>query len=241
MRWELTGAGLALQLLWGCAQNTPTVLPPVPPAASSTQQEVGNVPIAPSSPASAAISKPDKASSQASPPSDLQQPAIARPESVSPPEPAAPAQPSPPPAERGEPEQENPPAVAVAKPVPMDPIPSESPQAGPSAEAYVALAQFTTQIEDREPIDAISFLDDRSSEIIFFTDLRGFRGHTLSHRWEYRGEVMAEVPISVDHDRWRAWSSKQLLPVWTGDWTVSVINSEGEVIASETFNYSERP
>jgi len=111
----------------------------------------------------------------------------------------------------------------------------------PPEDAYIALAQFTTQIEDREPVDAISFLDDRSSEIIFFTDLRGFGGHTLAHRWEYRGEVMGEISIPVEKDRWRAWSSKQLLPAWTGDWTVSVVNSDGEVIATETFNYSKRP
>lgn len=108
-------------------------------------------------------------------------------------------------------------------------------------DAYVALAQFTTEIEDREPVDAISFLDNQSREIIFFTDFRGFGGQTLTHRWEYRGKVMGEVTFDVESDRWRAWSRKQLLPVWLGDWTVSVVKPDGEVIAAETFSYSREP
>ncbi|MFP6641850.1 MAG: DUF2914 domain-containing protein [Myxococcota bacterium] len=110
-----------------------------------------------------------------------------------------------------------------------------------AANARVALAQFTTEIDDREPVDAISFLDNRSREIIFFTDIRGFGGHSLIHRWEYRGQVMGEVSFDIEQDRWRVWSRKQLLPVWLGDWTVSVVKSNGEVIAAETFNYSEQP
>jgi hypothetical protein len=102
----------------------------------------------------------------------------------------------------------------------------------------VTLAQFTTEIEDQEPVDSISFLDTRQSEIIFFTDVQGFAGETLVHRWEYQGQVMAEVPFEVPEDRWRGWSSKQLLPDWVGDWTVSVVKSDGEVIAAESFSYS---
>ena len=105
-------------------------------------------------------------------------------------------------------------------------------------DAYVTLAQFTTEIEDQEPVDSISFLDTQQSEIIFFTDVQGFAGETLVHRWEYQGQVMSEVPFDVQEDHWRGWSSKQLLPDWVGDWTVSVVKSNGEVIAAESFSYS---
>jgi hypothetical protein len=106
-------------------------------------------------------------------------------------------------------------------------------------DAYVTLAQFTTEIEDQEPVDSISFLDTQKSEIIFFTDVQGFAGETLVHRWEYQGQVMSEVPFDVQEDHWRGWSSKQLLPDWLGDWTVSVVKSDGEVIAAESFSYSQ--
>ena len=40
---------------------------------------------------------------------------------------------------------------------------------------------------------------------------------------------------------WRVWSNKQLLPAWLGEWTVSVLSAEDEVLATESFTYQEAP
>lgn len=103
----------------------------------------------------------------------------------------------------------------------------------------VALARFTTAVEDREPVDAVSFLPNVEREVLFYTDLRGLEGRTVLHRWEYRGEVVAEVRFDVHSPRWRVWSSKALQPEWVGDWTASVIGPDGEVLAVETFTYQK--
>ena len=108
-----------------------------------------------------------------------------------------------------------------------------------SVEPGVALVQFTTAVEDREPVDAIAFLENEARSIIFYSDIRGYSGATLLHRWEYQGQVMAEVPFVIGGDRWRVWSSKELLPAWIGDWTVSVVKADGEVIAAESFSYNQ--
>ncbi len=101
-----------------------------------------------------------------------------------------------------------------------------------------ALAQFTTAVEDREPIDQVTFVSNDVRKIFFFSDLRGLQGHSVTHRWLHDGEVMAEVQFDVRGPRWRVWSSKELLPDWLGDWTVEIVTDEGEVIAAETFTYS---
>jgi len=114
------------------------------------------------------------------------------------------------------------------------------------------LAQFTTGIEDREPIDQITFVGNSVKKIFFFSDLRGLTGQTVQHRWIYDGKVVARVNFEVRGPRWRVWSSKELLPDWIGDWTVEIVAAEkgesgdgqdageadGEVIAAETFTYS---
>jgi len=105
-------------------------------------------------------------------------------------------------------------------------------------ETSSVVAQFTTGIEDREPIDQVSFVENTVDKVYFFTDLRGFAGQTVTHRWIHAGETMAEVPFEVSGPRWRVWSSKGLLPDWIGDWTVEVLNSAGEVVAAETFTYT---
>jgi hypothetical protein len=112
---------------------------------------------------------------------------------------------------------------------------------GRVATPNVALARFTTAIEDLEPVDAVTFLTNDSSKIHFFTDLRGLEGSTITHRWEHGGEVMAEVPFEVQGSRWRVWSSKSLQPQWLGSWTVSVVKADGEVLATESFTYQAQP
>jgi len=52
---------------------------------------------------------------------------------------------------------------------------------------------------------------------------------------------MAEVPFDVRGRRWRVWSSKKLQPDWIGNWTVSVVKQDGEVLAAESFTYQEQP
>jgi len=107
----------------------------------------------------------------------------------------------------------------------------------PDREPRVELVQFTTSVENREPVDAVTFLRNDVREILFYTDLRDLSGATVIHRWEYEGEVVAEVPFAVGGNRWRVWSSKSLDPDSIGDWTVSVVAPDGEVLAVETLSY----
>ena len=102
------------------------------------------------------------------------------------------------------------------------------------------LAQFTSAVENREPVDQITFVANDVRKIIFFTDLRGLGNQTVTHRWIYNGETTAEVPFQVRGPRWRVWSSKKMLEELIGDWTVEIVSEAGEVIAAETFTYSQR-
>lgn len=100
-------------------------------------------------------------------------------------------------------------------------------------------AQFTTAIEDREPKDAVTELSTDRDRVIFFTEYRDMEGSTLTHRWLHDGEEMASVSSDVGGPRWRTWSSKRLMADWTGSWTVEIVNEEGEVIDSRSFEYGE--
>jgi hypothetical protein len=105
-------------------------------------------------------------------------------------------------------------------------------------ERPVGLAQFTTAVENREPIDQVSFLDNQIDKVFFYSELRGMDGQTIHHRWLYSGEVMANVKFEIGGPRWRVWSSKDLQPDWIGDWTVEIVAADGQVLAAETFTYS---
>ncbi len=103
----------------------------------------------------------------------------------------------------------------------------------------VSRAQFTTAVENREPVDEITRLDINHARIYFFTEIRNGQGQTISHRWLYRDKVMAEVSFQIKGPRWRIWSSKNLLPFWTGTWTVQVVDGDGQVLEEKRFEYVE--
>ena len=100
-------------------------------------------------------------------------------------------------------------------------------------------AIFTSAVQEREPVDQIEALANDQGKIFFFTELRDFDGQTALHRWEYKGQVMAEVPFKVRGARWRVWSSKTLEPIWTGEWRVSVVDGNGRVVESRRFVFAE--
>ncbi len=97
---------------------------------------------------------------------------------------------------------------------------------------------FTTQVTEHEPIDKIETLTVNHNSVFYFTELRDMSGQTAIHRWEYNGNVMAETKFNITGPRWRVWSSKNLLPSWTGEWKVSVLNGVGDIISEDVFSYS---
>ena len=103
------------------------------------------------------------------------------------------------------------------------------------SKGQIARSQFTTAMQDREPTDDITTLSNDHDKIYFFTDLVDFDGTTITHRWEYQGTIMAEVNFNVGGNRWRVYSSKSLKPEWTGTWSVSVLNAQGTILKTSTF------
>lgn len=105
-------------------------------------------------------------------------------------------------------------------------------------EGQIARALFTTAIYEREPVDNLSELNGDSEQVFFFTELRNMDGSILTHSWEYKGEVVAEVTLKVEGPEWRTWSSKQLTPDMHGTWTVVIMNASGDILAEKVLDYN---
>ena len=127
-------------------------------------------------------------------------------------------------------------ADVVQAPAASEPAATMQEQSGFSRGSVVRSA-FTRDVEEREPTEDLQTLTNENGEVKFFTELRDMSGQTAIHRWEYDGKVVAEVEFNVKGPRWRVWSSKKLVPQWTGDWKVSVVNGAGEVISEKKLSY----
>jgi hypothetical protein len=126
-------------------------------------------------------------------------------------------------------------AVGVLLLLPLSLLAEES--VIPDPEWKVARAQFTSAIRNREPVDRLVVATPFINEVYFFTDLRHLEGRTITHRWEYEGRVVSQVPFKVGGPRWRVNSKKEIEPEQVGDWSVTVIDESGWPLYTELFRY----
>ena len=104
----------------------------------------------------------------------------------------------------------------------------------------VSRGSFTSGVErnSREPVDSICQLGTDNRRIFYFSDLHNQFGKHIYHLWEYEGREMAKVSLGrVNGPRWRVWSSKNLIPGWSGEWIVKVVTKDGTILHQESFIY----
>ena len=105
----------------------------------------------------------------------------------------------------------------------------------------VARAQFTYGVRGREPIDRVGPIvhaeEKDIKRLYYFMELTDMGGETITHRWLYEGQIMAEIPFRIGGNHWRIYSSKDLAPSMTGRWQVIVTNSQDETIKTSSFIY----
>lgn len=101
----------------------------------------------------------------------------------------------------------------------------------------VKRALFTTAINNREPVDEVGQLEHAMPKVFFFTEIIGMAGETITHQWQHDGTIKSITKLDIGGDRWRVWSSKKMLPQWTGIWTVIVQDSNGNILTKENMVY----
>ena len=101
----------------------------------------------------------------------------------------------------------------------------------------VSRSSFTRKVAEREPADEVTRLGNDTTQISYFSEVRDMAGKTVIHRWEYDGQVMSEVAFDVEGPRWRVHSMKTLDPAMLGQWTVRVVDVEGNTMSEEHFTY----
>jgi len=79
---------------------------------------------------------------------------------------------------------------------------------GPGAE--VLRAGFCLNVTQLEPDAFIEVIGPEADRVLFFSELTGLNGQTVRHRWSAGGTVVLEVPFTIEGDRWRVYSAKQL-------------------------------
>jgi hypothetical protein len=105
----------------------------------------------------------------------------------------------------------------------------------------VARAAIATGIEEHEPEGSAVEFPPGVDRLFCFTQIAGADGETIVHAWIHEGTTRARVELEIGSPLWRTFSSKQILPSWTGNWQVKILTEAGAVLKTIDFSVGEQP
>ena len=112
-------------------------------------------------------------------------------------------------------------------------VAQEDPGSGPVVEAT-----FGSGLDRESRLlvgPAVEFGPD-VEQVYCLTRIRGLESPTtVTHAWYHEGQAKARVELKIGSSDWRTWSSKRILPAWTGSWEVKVLDATGKVLATFGF------
>ena len=98
-----------------------------------------------------------------------------------------------------------------------------------------SLAQRIFRKEPVGTIAGVSFSSDGVASVYAYSDVRGLQGEAIYYRWRLNGKDQAKVKVAIHGERWRSYSSKVIQSTMQGDWSVSLENASGVVLAHAKF------
>lgn len=105
------------------------------------------------------------------------------------------------------------------------------PLAAQEVTVEIAIAR---DVVDRMPADTASAFPADVGRLVCWTRVSGAAGTTIQHVWIH-GDNEFPVSLEIGGSPWRTWSTKEILPEWTGEWRVEVRDAAGAVVQTARF------
>lgn len=103
-------------------------------------------------------------------------------------------------------------------------------------EISVVDLEVCTSVENRIPVGVDTSFSGDVEKLFCFTKISSNQEEgSIFHVWVYNDKVMARVELSTKAKVFRTWSSKRILPSWTGKWRVDVEAPDGTLLGSKEF------
>ena len=104
------------------------------------------------------------------------------------------------------------------------------------AEMSISRIAVCEEVQERVPVGEADSFSSEIGKLWCFTRVRGAEPPTqIFHRWYVGDKLVDEIPINVRGTQWRCWSTKTILPSWTGECRVEILTEEGDVINTKSF------
>lgn len=104
------------------------------------------------------------------------------------------------------------------------------------AQLSVEESAIALDVIDRMPVGSDSTFVASVGRVYCWTRVAGAEGEVaIHHVWFHGDQEMADTELRIGGSPWRTWSSKAIVPEWTGAWRVEVRDSAGNVIETIRF------
>jgi hypothetical protein len=111
--------------------------------------------------------------------------------------------------------------------------PETAQMAGDMAISEIAVCE---EVQERVPVGEADAFPSEIGQLWCFTRVQNAEAPTqIFHRWYVGDNLVDEIAINVGSEHWRCWSTKTILPNWTGDCRVEILTEEGDVIMTKEF------
>lgn len=106
--------------------------------------------------------------------------------------------------------------------------------ATPAAGQVTVEAQLGTEIVESMPQGTGTSFPADVGTIYCWTRVTGAADQGIRHVWTH-DDMEFPVELEIGGSPWRTWSSKQIPPEWSGEWSVRILDMQGNVLETLTF------
>ena len=89
-------------------------------------------------------------------------------------------------------------------------------------------------VAERQPVGEGEEFTSDVAQLVAWTRVTGLADTTVRHVWRHQGHERV-LELTVGGSPWRTWSRKNIPAAWTGDWSVEVLDAQGNVLATSEF------
>ncbi|MBI5117630.1 DUF2914 domain-containing protein [Candidatus Poribacteria bacterium] len=111
------------------------------------------------------------------------------------------------------------------------------PQVCPAAEVVDAV--MCLKVENRQPVDAGTSFPADVGQVWCWSRIKDADGTAIKHVYYHNDKEKASVELKIGSPLFRTFSSKRILPGWTGKWRVDIVDASGAVMKSLDFTIGE--
>lgn len=104
----------------------------------------------------------------------------------------------------------------------------------------VSRALLAGKIVNNEPAGIITppvkVSKSKAVWVYYFTELKGMKGRAIYHEWLKEGKVVSRQKLNISAPRWRTFSGKPFNHTAHGQWSVRLLDDNGQILNEKRFN-----